>query len=106
MPKMPNYRAEVRPDQSWDQDGTANVTPMPPYQDPNPFSLPLEHREGGPVVVERSTYPEGLVIIPNIATAGMETAVLPMEVSSGSTIEITNGEHQDWPEGVVARFID
>lgn len=103
---MPAYEAEVKPDQPWDQDGTADVTPKPPFPDPRTFQLPLEHREGGPVIVERSAYPEGLVIIPNDASLSGGSAVLPMEVSSGDTIEILNGEHQDWPDGIVARFTD
>jgi hypothetical protein len=103
---MVDYRAEVEPDQPWDEDGTANVTPKPPFQITETFSLPLEHRDDGPVTVLRSSYPEGLVIIPNDAAPVVGSAVLPMEVSTGKVIEISNTGHQDWPEGVVARFID
>ncbi len=103
---MYEHEAEVKPHQSWDQDGTADVTPKPPFSDTNTIQLPLEHREGGPVTVERSTYPEGLVIIPNDASLRGESAVLPMEVSRENTIEISDGGHQDWPDGIVARFID
>ena len=103
---MPDYEAEVEPNQPWDEDGTADVTPKPPFQIMGTFSLPLEYRDGGPVTVLRSSYPEGLVIIPNDAAPGVGSAVLPMEVSSGSIIEISNSGHQDWPEGIVARFID
>lgn len=103
---MSDYEADVKPHQSWDQDGTADVTPKPPFSDTSTFQLPLEHREGGPVTVERSSYPEGLVIIPNDASLSGESAVLPMKVSSGETIEIPDGGHQSWPDGIVARFID
>lgn len=103
---MPAYQARVEPSQPWDEDGTAAVTPEPPFQIMRTFSLPLEHRDDGPVTVLRSSYPEGLVIIPNDAAPVVGSAVLPMEVSNGNIIEISNTGHQDWPEGVVARFID
>jgi hypothetical protein len=103
---MPAYQADVAPNQSWDEDGTADVTPEPPFESPETFSLPLEHRDSGPVTVLRSSYPEGLVIIPNDAAPAGGRAVLPMEVSNGNVIEISNAGHQDWPEGVVVRFVE
>ena len=103
---MYEHEAEVKPHRSWGQDGTADVTPKPPFLDTSTIQLPLEHREGGPVTVERSTCPEGLVIIPNDASLRGESAALPMEVSRENTIEISDGGHQDWPDGIVARFID
>ncbi len=103
---MPDLEAEVEPDQPWEEDGTAKVTPKPPALSAGTFSLPLEHRDGGPVTVLRSSHPEGLVIIPNDIAPSGGSAVLPMEVSSGSIIKISNTGHQNWPEGVVARFID
>ncbi|MFQ5885417.1 MAG: hypothetical protein ACE5IO_10005 [Thermoplasmata archaeon] len=104
---MTEYEAEVVPDQPWTEDGTANVTPKPPYPDIYTFSLPLEHREGGPVTVLRSEYPSGLVIIPTDTPPESVSAVLPMKISEGDVIEIENrGGHQSWPEGIVARFTD
>jgi len=104
---MFEYQAEVRPHQPWDQNGTADVTPKPPFPDTGTFQLPLEHRAGGPVTVRRSDYPEGLVIIPDGTNlTGTGSALLPMTVSSGDVIEVRNGGHQSWPDGVVARFID
>lgn len=103
---MPQYEAEVKPNQPWTQDGTADVTPKPPFPDTSTFNLPLEHRGASSHTVDRSTYPEGLVIIPSNGRLVAEVAVLPMEVSSGNVIEISDGEHQDWPEGIVTRFID
>lgn len=103
---MPEYQAEVKPHQPWNQDGTADVTPKPPFSDPSTFQLPLEHREGRPVTVTRSEYPEGLVIIPTGAVPSGDSAVLPMDASSENTIEIPNGGHQSWPDGIVARFTD
>ena len=103
---MPDYEADVAPDQPWDEDGTADVTPEPPFQNTETFSLPLEHRDGGPVTVLKMTYPEGLIIIPNDSAPSGESAVLPMKVSTGNVIEISNTGHQSWPHGIVARFID
>jgi len=103
---LPAYEADVKPNQTWDADGTAEVTPRPPFPDPNTFRLPLEHRSGGPVIVLRSQYPAGLVIIPSGSLPSGPSATLPMRVSSGDSIVISNGEHQDWPWGIIARFID
>lgn len=103
---MPTYQADVKPNQPWDADGTAEVTPRPPFPDLSPFLLPLEHRTGGPVEVRRNRYPAGLVIIPSSSVPSGPSVVLPMVVSDGDAIVISNGEHQDWPWGIVARFID
>jgi hypothetical protein len=103
---MPANQADVAPDQPWDEDGTANVTPEPPFESLETFSLPLEHRDDGPVTVLKISYPEGLVIIPNDNAPSGESAILPMEVSNGNVIEIPNTGHQGWPKGIVARFID
>jgi hypothetical protein len=103
---MPGYEADVEPDQPWDEDGTADVTPKPPFPSTETLSLPLEHRDGGPVTVLRTSYPDGLVIIPNDSLPSGPSAVLPMEASSGNIIEISNSGHQDWPQGIVARFTD
>ncbi len=101
---MADYEAEVLPDQDWEEEGTANVTPKPPFPSTNTVELPLEHREGGPVTVLRSEYPLGLVIIPNDNHPEGSPADLPMETSSGQSIEISNHFHADWEEGIVALF--
>lgn len=104
---MTDYEAEVDPDQPWNQDGTANVTPKPPYPDTSTFSLPLEHREGSPVTVQKNEYPSGLVIIPYDTPPAVDPAILPMKAGSGDKIEINDeGDHQSWPTGIVARFTD
>jgi hypothetical protein len=103
---MFQYQADVRPNQPWTQDGTARVTPKPPFPDTTTIVLPLEHRAGGPITIQRSEYPGGLVIIPDDTGLSGQSAVLPMAVSSADTMEIPNGEHQSWPDGIVARFID
>ena len=74
---MPDYEAEVEPDQPWDEDGTAGVTPKPPFSSTGTFSLPLEHRDGGPVTVLKISYPEGLIIIPNDNAPRGESASNP-----------------------------
>lgn len=101
---MTEYEAEVVPDRSWEEDGTAWITPQPPYPNTSPVELPLEHREGGPVTVLKSEYPSGLVIIPTDTPPEGESATLPMETSSGDSIEISNSGHQHWPNGIVALF--
>ncbi|MCK4444776.1 MAG: hypothetical protein KAW09_09545 [Thermoplasmata archaeon] len=102
---MTEYEAEVEAGQPWVEDGTADVTPKPPYPNTSTFSLPLEHRESSPVTVLRSEYPNGLVIIPTDTPPEGNPATLPMEVSSGDSIVVNSGgDHQSWPDGIVARF--
>lgn len=104
---MTDYEADVIPDQPWNLDGTATVIPKAPCPYTGPFSLPLEHREGSPVTVQRSEYPTGLVIIPADTTPVQDPAVLPLKIDSGESILINEeGDHQSWPIGIVARFID
>ena len=100
------YEASVTPHQPWNQNGTADVTPKPPFPDTSTIGLPLEHREGGPVTVRRTDYPGGLVVIPNDSGLSGPSAVLPMIVSDGDIIVLPNGGHQSWPDGIVARFTD
>jgi hypothetical protein len=102
---MTEYEAEVETNQPWDEEGTADVTPKPPYPNTSTFSLPLEHRESSPVTVLKSEYPSGLVVIPLDTHPNDNPATLPMKVSSGDSILINgSGDHQSWPEGIVARF--
>ena len=101
---MADFEAEVDPDQPWSEDGTADVTPQDPYPITDTVSLPLEHREGGPVTVLRSMYPQGLVIIPYASPPDIQPTILPMEASAGEKIEIENSGHQSWPKGIVALF--
>lgn len=102
---MTEYEAEVVANQPWNEEGTADVTPRPPYPNTSTFSLPLEHRESSPVTVLKSEYPNGLVIIPTDTPPSGDPAILPLEVSSGDSIVINDsGDHQSWPTGIVARF--
>jgi len=101
---MPEYEAEVSPDQPWTENGTADVTPQPPYPNTATVNLSLEHREGGPVTVLRREYPSGLVIIPTDAPPENDPAILPMEVSSEDSVEVPNSGHQSWPNGIVVLF--
>lgn len=103
---MTEHEAEVAPNQPWPEDGTANVTPQPPYLATLPVGLPLEHRDEGPITILKSEYPSGLVVIPNVTPPDQNPAILPMEVSSGDSIEITNSRHIHWPTGIVALFTD
>jgi hypothetical protein len=101
---MPEYEAEVKPDQPWREDGTADVTPQPPYPNMSTVSLPLEHRVGGPVTVLRSEYPSGLVIIPTDTPPDDDPAILPMEASSEDSVVVSNSGHMHWPKGIVVLF--
>ncbi|MCK5291639.1 MAG: hypothetical protein KAR39_06455 [Thermoplasmata archaeon] len=102
---MTEYEAEVKADQPWDEDGTADVTPKPPYPNTSTFSLPLEHRVSSPVTVLKSEYPNGLVIIPTDTYPSENPTTLPMKVSGDDSIVINDGgDHQGWPNGIVARF--
>ncbi len=102
---MTDYEAEVDPDQPWAEDGTADVTPKPPYPYTTTFGLPLEHRTSSPVIVLKSEYPNGLVIIPYDTPPDHQPADLPMIVSGDDSIAINGeGDHQGWPNGIVARF--
>lgn len=101
---MTDFEAEVAPDQSWPEDGTAMVTPLPPYPTTSTVGLPLVHRDEGPVMVLRSEYPLGLVIIPTDTPPDDNPAILPMETSSEDSIEIQNSRHIHWPTGIVVLF--
>lgn len=102
---MPEHKAEVDPDQSWIENGTANVTPKPPME-ASVRNLPLENHRGGPLTVSRGTYPDGLVIIPAESPPETQPATLPLRSSGGNEILIGNDDHADWPDGIVAWFTD
>ena len=103
---MPDYEANVIPDQSWEEDGTADVTPKPPCPITGTRKLPLENREPADMTIYRSDYPEGLVIIPTDNRPTESTAVLPLRTSDGESISVGDDRHQDWPEGIVVWFTD
>jgi hypothetical protein len=106
MSEMTDYRARVTPDQAWTENGTANVTPEPPFDDRSTRNLPLEHRAvEGDIVIRRSDYPRGLVIIPQGSGASGESAVFPMFPSSGDEIVFKFPGFQATPDGVVFWFI-
>lgn len=103
---MPDYEADVTPDQPWDEDGTADVTPKPPCPITETRKLPLENRDPADMTIYRSDYPEGLVIIPTDNRPVGPTAVLPLRTSDGESIFVGDDRHQDWPEGIVVWFTD
>lgn len=94
------------PDQPWDEDGTADVTPKPPFPTTETKKLPLENRPGGGFTVKRSEYPDGLVIIPTDNPPETQPATLPLRSSSGDEIYIENDDHRTWPDGIVAWFTE
>ncbi len=103
---MPDYRAEVVPDQPWEEDGTADVTPKPPCPITETKKLPLENREPTDMTIYRTDYPEGLVIIPTDSRPFESTAVLPLRTSDEESIFVGDDEHQDWPDGIVVMFTE
>lgn len=103
---MPEYEAEVVPDQPWNEDGTAEVTPKQPSPLDVTKQLPLKNHPGGPMTVQRSTYPDGLVVIPTGSPPESTPATLPLRLSSGDVILLKNDDHVDWPDGIVAWFTD
>ena len=97
--------ADVVPDQDWSEDGTARVTPKPPFPDRNARTLPLKHLvvEGG-ITVYRAEYPSGLVIIPQDSQVSGSSAILPLASSSGDSIILGDPKYQEWPDGIVVWF--
>ena len=103
---MDGLRANIVPDQPWPSDGTAEVTPLPPFGDVLSRSLPLEHRiVGGDVVIRRSDYPLGVVIIPQGSGVSGPSATLPMLASQNDEIVLDYPGFQSTPDGVVFWFI-
>lgn len=103
---MSEYQAEVVPHQPWNENGTANVTPTPPYPHAQVRTLPLENHPRGDITVLRSEYPDGLVIIPADNPPDGTPAILQLRVSSGEQMIIEDDDHVDWPDGIVAWFTD
>lgn len=98
-------RATVVPNQPWSQDGTASVTPEPPFPDTGTRTLPLVHLQvTADIVVPRSTYPNGVVIIPMDSAVSGASAVLPLVSSTEDEVVLDYDGHQDWPDGVVVWF--
>ena len=103
---MTDYKARVTPDQAWSENGTAGVTPEPPFDDRSTRNLPLEHRViEGDLVIRRSAYPLGLVIIPQGSGVSGGYAVFPMLVSSGNETVFKFPGFQATPDGIVFWFI-
>ena len=103
---MADYEADVTPNQPWDEDGTADVTPKPPCPITETRKLPLENRDPADMTIYKSDYPEGQVIIPTDNRPVGLTAVLPLRTSDGKSIFIGDDEHRDWPDGIVAMFTE
>lgn len=103
---MNEYEASIVPDQPWEENGSAEVTPLPPYPETESRKLPLENREPADMTIYRTNYPQGLVIIPTDNRPTGSTATLPLRASDGSQVVVGNSRHQDWPEGIVVVFTD
>ena len=101
---MPDYRAEVTPDQPWGEDGTARTDPLPPSPIAGERTLPLENRSPQETTVARSDYPKGLVVIKEGDPPSGSSAELTMRVSDGDSITVLEDEIRSWPNGFVAWF--
>ena len=103
---MADLGAKVVPDQAWSLDGTADVTPEPPFSDRITRKLPLEHRvvDSG-FAIRRSDYPLGVVIIPQGSRVSGEPATFPMFASPGEEILYEFPGFQATPDGMVFWFI-
>jgi hypothetical protein len=102
---MTEYDASVMPNQDWNEDGTADVTPQPPFPTIQTKNLSLENHPEGPLTVSRNNYPNGLVIIPGTSPPASQPAILPLELSSANELLI-DIDYQDWPDGVVIWFTE
>ena len=103
MPK--DGDASVVPNQPWTQDGTAGVSPLPPFPDLVPRTLPLDNRPAGNHTIRRANYPEGIVIVQTGHEPTSQTATLPIKSSSGNSEQITDETYVEWPDGFVIWFI-
>ena len=100
--------AVVSPDQSWTEDGTADVTPIAPFPATTTRNLPLEHRAPpgtSAIVVTRMAYPQGLVVIWTDSEVSGDPAQLGIIGTSGNSIMLGPDDHQDMPNGVIAWFL-
>jgi len=97
--------ANVAPDQPWSEEGTASVTPHPPFPDTTTRSLPLVRMQVvTDIVVARLTYPNGVVILPTDSSVSGPSAVLPLVSSTGGQVVLDFDGHQDWPDGIAVWF--
>ena len=97
--------ASVAPNQPWTQDGTALVSPLEPFPDLVPRTLPLDNRPAGSDTIRRRTYPQGLVIVQTGHEPMSSPATLPIKSSSGTSVQITSDTYVDWPDGFVIWFL-
>lgn len=103
---MPDYKAIVVPtNQLWPLDGTARVTPEPPFPDTSTRVLPLEHRiVAGDFTIRRMDYPLGVVILPVGSPVSGDSAEFPLLASSGDEIPYDYPGFQATPDGIVFWF--
>ena len=96
--------ASVAPNQPWNQDGTGVVSPLAPFPDQVPRTLPLDNRPAGNATIRRQDYPQGLVIVQTGHEPATTPANLPITASSGSNVHVTSDAYVDWPDGFVIWF--
>lgn len=97
--------ASVTPNQAWTADGSALVAPIPPFSELDARTLPLDNRPSGTFTVRRSDYPLGLVVVQTGHEPSAATATLPINASSGDSVQITGDFFVVWPDGFVIWFL-
>jgi len=98
--------ASVSPDQDWGSDGTADCRPLAPFPDTATRNLPLEHRASGAHTIRRSAYPQGLVIVWDDSPVSVDPADLHIRGSTGTEIQVSDDDHQSWPDGIAVWFLN
>lgn len=80
------------------------MTPLPPYPDLVARTLPLDNRTAGNHTVNRSDYPQGLVIAQTGHEPSTIPAVLALLEAIGSQYKVTGDKYIEFPDGFVIWF--
>jgi hypothetical protein len=91
---------------TWQSATSATVEGIDPSSPP--VTLPLEHRDADTYEILKSTYPDGIILIPTDNDPVTNPAILPGVVSSGASLALTLDpeDPDDMPHGGIARFVD
>lgn len=90
----------------WEDATTASVEGIDPPL--SPVDLSVEHRSAGEHLILKSTYPHGVLLIPNGNDPASNPAILPGVTSSGSSIVLTLDpeDPEDMPAGGIGLFVE
>jgi hypothetical protein len=84
--------------------GTADVTLKESCDITGTRNLPLKHFSTEQVIINRSEYPFGLVVLPSKGYPEESPATMPLKISSGTSIILRR--EQDFIDGGVGMFIE